>query len=106
MRTAIWFIRALVIALIASLHASVSFAAADTLLVEAEQFSMLGGWDLDQQSMDQMGSPYLLAHGLGKPVADASCSMRSASFRLEYVCACERRYRIMAVLLARATTTR
>ncbi|MBD0831580.1 FAD-dependent oxidoreductase [Aestuariibaculum sediminum] len=39
--------------------------------VEAEQFSTYGGWDLDQQSMDQMGSPYLLAHGLGIPVADA-----------------------------------
>ena len=28
-------------------------------------------WELDQQSMDHMGSPYLLAHGLGTPVADA-----------------------------------
>jgi len=44
---------------------------AATVLVEAEQFSDLGGWDLDQQSMDQMGSPYLLAHGLGVPVKDA-----------------------------------
>lgn len=42
-----------------------------TVLVEAEQFASLGGWDLDQQSMDQMGSPYLLAHGLGVPVRDA-----------------------------------
>ncbi|MEI8290066.1 MAG: FAD-dependent oxidoreductase [Verrucomicrobiota bacterium] len=39
--------------------------------MEAEQFADLGGWDLDQQSMDQMGSPYLLAHGLGIPVKDA-----------------------------------
>lgn len=44
---------------------------AQHLLVEAEQFADLGGWDLDQQSMDQMGSPYLLAHGLGVPVKDA-----------------------------------
>ena len=29
------------------------------------------GWVLDQQFMDQMGSPYLLAHGLGYPVSDA-----------------------------------
>jgi len=43
-----------------------------TVLVEAEQFASLGGWDLDQQSMDQMGSPYLLAHGLGVPVRDAT----------------------------------
>jgi len=42
-----------------------------TVLVEAESFAELGGWVIDQQSMDQMGSPYLLAHGLGRPVADA-----------------------------------
>ncbi|MCC6492994.1 MAG: FAD-dependent oxidoreductase [Pirellulales bacterium] len=42
------------------------------LLVEAEGFDDYGGWELDQQSMDQMGSPYLLAHGLGVPVRDAA----------------------------------
>jgi hypothetical protein len=47
-------------------------AAAQSVLIEAEQFATLGGWDLDQQAMDQMGSPYLLAHGLGVPVADAT----------------------------------
>ena len=41
------------------------------VFLEAEQFADPGGWDLDQQSMDQMGSPYLLAHGLGIPVEDA-----------------------------------
>lgn len=41
------------------------------VLLEAENFAQLGGWDLDQQAMDQMGSPYLLAHGLGTPVKDA-----------------------------------
>lgn len=41
------------------------------LFLEAEGFTNSGGWELDQQSMDQMGSPYLLAHGLGIPVADA-----------------------------------
>ena len=30
-----------------------------------------GGWQLDVQFMDVMGSPYLLAHGLGSPVPDA-----------------------------------
>ncbi len=39
----------------------------ETLLVEAEGFRDRGGWVVDQQSMDQMGSPYLLAHGLGVP---------------------------------------
>jgi len=42
-----------------------------TILVEAESFDDIGGWVVDQQFMDQMGSPYLLAHGLGKPVNDA-----------------------------------
>ena len=41
------------------------------LFLEAEGFDSHGGWELDQQSMDQMGSPYLLAHGLGISVQDA-----------------------------------
>jgi hypothetical protein len=41
------------------------------LLIEAEAFDSLGGWVNDPQFMDQMGSPFLLAHGLGVPVADA-----------------------------------
>lgn len=41
------------------------------ILIETESFSSYGGWTLDQQFMDQMGSPYLIAHGLGKPVEDA-----------------------------------
>lgn len=40
--------------------------------VEAERFTNKGGWAIDQQFMDLMGSPYLIAHGLGTPVADAS----------------------------------
>lgn len=51
-------------------------AFAQEVLLEAEQFASLGGWDLDQQSMDQMGSPYLLAHGLGTPVKDAVTTAR------------------------------
>lgn len=42
-----------------------------TVLVEAEAFAQTGGWVVDQQFMDQMGSPFLLAHGLGVPVPDA-----------------------------------
>ena len=45
--------------------------AADCTLLEAESFDQLGGWVVDQQFMDQMGSPFLLAHGLGDPVPDA-----------------------------------
>ncbi|MBT4818862.1 MAG: FAD-dependent oxidoreductase [Lentisphaerae bacterium] len=46
------------------------------LLVEAEAFTDKGGWVLDQQFMDQMGSPYLMAHGLGKPVNDATTTVK------------------------------
>jgi len=41
------------------------------ILVEAEAFTDIGGWVVDPQFMDLMGSPYLLAHGLGTPVKDA-----------------------------------
>src|SRR6476620_3483990 len=44
---------------------------ADIVLVEPESAEALGGWVVDQQFMDLMGSPYVLAHGLGEPVADA-----------------------------------
>ena len=47
-------------------------ADAATVLVEAESFADHGGWTLDTQFIEQMGSPYLLAHGLGKAVADAT----------------------------------
>ncbi len=65
-----------------------------TVLVEAESFDhtlvyadededlgpyeaglKYGGWVLDQQFMDQMGSPYLLAHGVNQPVADAETTV-------------------------------
>lgn len=45
------------------------------LLVEAEDFADYGGWVLDSQFELQMGSPYLLAHGLGRPVSDASTTV-------------------------------
>ena len=46
------------------------------VFIEAEQFENHGGWELDQQSMEQMGSPYLLAHGLGIPVQDATTKIK------------------------------
>ncbi|KAK5246690.1 hypothetical protein LTR20_007375 [Exophiala xenobiotica] len=42
------------------------------ILVEAEAFDDFGGWIVDSQFELTMGSPYLLAHGNGKPVADAT----------------------------------
>ncbi|MDR1268114.1 MAG: FAD-dependent oxidoreductase [Planctomycetaceae bacterium] len=47
-----------------------------TLLIEAESFSDYGGWAIDQQYMDQMGSPVLIAHGIGKPVKDATLNIK------------------------------
>lgn len=45
------------------------------LFIESESFREKGGWALDQQFMDQMGSPYLLAHGMGRPVEDAKTTI-------------------------------
>ena len=55
----------------AALLLSVTASFGSGVLVEAESFGDKGGWAVDQQFMDQMGSPYLIAHGMGKPVADA-----------------------------------
>lgn len=51
---------------------AVGSVGAETIFLEAEGFSDLGGWVVDTQSMEQMGSAYLLAHGLGLPVTDAT----------------------------------
>ncbi|MEV4601092.1 FAD-dependent oxidoreductase [Amycolatopsis sp. NPDC049253] len=45
------------------------------VLVEAEGFDDHGGWTVDSQFESEMGSPYLLAHGLGRPVADAATTI-------------------------------
>lgn len=44
----------------------------ETILVEATQFDRIGGWVIDHQFMDQMHAPFLLAHGFGNPVEDAT----------------------------------
>lgn len=41
------------------------------VLVETEHFTNRGGWVADQQFEEQMGSSYLMAHGMGTPVNDA-----------------------------------
>ncbi|PWN03073.1 pyridine nucleotide-disulfide oxidoreductase [Nocardioides silvaticus] len=60
-------------------------AAGHHILVEAEEFDDFGGWTLDSQFETEMGSPYLLAHGLGVPVADATTTIdveRAGSYRV------------------------
>lgn len=42
------------------------------VFIEAESFENLGGWVVDQQSMNIMGSSYVMAHGMGTPVPDAT----------------------------------
>ena len=49
---------------------------AESVLVEAESFENHGGWKLDTQFIHEMGSPYLLAHGLGRPVDDAKTTVQ------------------------------
>ena len=41
------------------------------LLIEAESFETLGGWVIETQSMQDIGSAYIMAHGMGVPVSDA-----------------------------------
>jgi hypothetical protein len=68
--------------------AAVSKAESVTWL-EVEQFENCGGWSNDSQFVDLMGSPYLLATGLGKPVADATGTAhisRSGKYRLWVRC--------------------
>ena len=43
----------------------------NSLLIETENFEEKGGWLTDPQFVEQVGSPYLLAHGLGEPVKNA-----------------------------------
>lgn len=58
-----------------SAFATAAAANDEVILVECEAFDDLGGWVLDQQFMDLMGSPFLLAHGMGQPVADATTQL-------------------------------
>lgn len=63
---------------VCALGAGLSAAGAQTILVEAESFQTHGGWSLDTQFIEIMGSPYLLAHGLGEPVQDATTTVKFA----------------------------
>src|SRR5438270_9962861 len=63
-----------------SMIADASRAAdAPSVLVEAEHFNDYGGWSLDTQFVQIMGSPYLLAHGMGQPVNDATTAVKLPS---------------------------
>lgn len=53
-------------------------ARAETIFVEAEAFRDYGGWSLETSFTGVMGSPYLMAHGLGRPTKDAETSVKAA----------------------------
>lgn len=65
----------LILVAVLSLRSAAAARTPDAVLVEAESFQTLGGWSLDTQFVQVMGSPYLLAHGLGSPVADATTTV-------------------------------
>lgn len=46
------------------------------IFIEAESFQKKGGWSVDQQFTFEMGSPYLIAHGMGKAVEEATTNVR------------------------------
>lgn len=52
------------------------FSFAQNILIEAESFDDPGGWVVDPQFVEQMGSPYLMAHGMGVPVKNARTQLK------------------------------
>ena len=63
-----------------SIVADEAATSSPSILVEAESFETHGGWKLDTQFIDTMGSPYLLAHGLGKPVQEPARRGRNCGY--------------------------
>lgn len=58
---------------------------ANSVFVEAESFADRGGWVVDNQSFETMGSPYLMAHGLGRVVEDATTEISATKSGNYYV---------------------
>lgn len=75
----------IIIAVLAVLALKASAQHSEAIIVEAESFDEKGGWRIDQQSMDVMGSPYLIAHGIGTPVQDAQTMVQFPSKGTYYV---------------------
>ncbi|RDB07266.1 FAD-dependent oxidoreductase [Runella aurantiaca] len=57
------------------LFISLKLSAQDHVFLETESFTDKGGWVIDQQSFVVMGSSYLMAHGMGRPVKDAATTV-------------------------------
>ncbi|MGK6350123.1 FAD-dependent oxidoreductase [Parapedobacter sp. DT-150] len=72
MKLAVRYFFFLILLVVVSLQAK----AQTQLLVETESFDDPGGWVIDQQSFPVIQSSYLMAHGMGRPVKDASTTVR------------------------------
>ena len=75
MRRSIWILLLLVASILCERLSDSSFDENSGVLVEAESFCAKGGWSVDQQFTFEMGSPYLIAHGLGVAVEDATTTV-------------------------------
>lgn len=62
-----WIFLPVLLILLSSCHKEV--------FVECESFENKGGWVVDPQFVEQMGSPFLMAHGRGDPVENASTTI-------------------------------
>ncbi len=65
-----WFLLAICVFVVASP------VRAETMFVEAESFREHGGWSLETSFTTIVGSPYLMAHGMGRPVKDAETTVK------------------------------
>lgn len=64
---------------------SLSISAQSDFLIEAESFLDKGGWIVDPQFIEQMGSSYLMAHGMGNPVRNAKTEIKISRKRSYHV---------------------
>jgi hypothetical protein len=69
-------LRTICVCVVLSAAGSATLADQPVIWLEAEHFAHPGGWVNDAQFIDQMGSPYLLAVGLGTPVEDATTELQ------------------------------
>ena len=71
--------------LIVALCCGCGVGVASNIWVEAESFANKGGWSVDQQFVFEMGSPYLIAHGMGECVEDATTEVVFSKAATYYV---------------------
>ena len=55
---------------------TLQLSAQSHVFVETESFQDKGGWVIDQQSFVVLNSSYLMAHGMGRPVKDATTTVK------------------------------